>query len=84
MNETNRANKKTTVTLDLRGEVCPWPATYSLLKLKRMTAGEILEVLADGLCAVEGIPSAMAQAGHKVLSVETVGDGVYCFMIQVG
>lgn len=83
MNEINKQTKKTEVKLDLRGEVCPWPATYSLARLKNMTSGDILEVLADGLCAIEGIPSAMAQAGHRVLSVETVEDGVYRFTIQV-
>jgi TusA-related sulfurtransferase len=48
-----------------------------------MVPGEVLEVLADGMCAVEGIPAAVSQSGHKMLGVETVGNGVYRFIIEV-
>jgi tRNA 2-thiouridine synthesizing protein A len=76
-------NKKATATLDLRGEVCPWPAAYTTAKLQRMTSGELLEVLADGLCAVDGIPAAVTQSGNKVLAAEMIENGVYRFLIEV-
>ena len=81
--ETGKMNAKIDVSLDLRGEVCPWPASYSLARLKGMKSGEILQVVADGMCAVDGIPAALAQAGHKLFQTETIGDGVYRFTIQV-
>ncbi len=76
-------NQNPKVRLDLRGEVCPWPAAYTTAKLKRMTSGEVLEVIADGMCAVDGIPAAVKQSGDSLLSVETIGDGVYRFLVQV-
>ena len=74
---------KAAVVLDLRGEACPYPALYTGAKLERMTPGEKLEVLADGMCAVEGIPATVSQSGHKLLRVETVKSGVYRFIIEV-
>ena len=75
---------KVTRVLDLQGEVCPYPALYTGAKLERMAPGEVLEVLADGMCAVEGIPAAVSQSGHKLLGVERVKSGVYRFIIEVG
>ncbi len=75
---------KVTKVMDLRGEACPWPALYMGAKLRQMNPGEILEIMADGLCAVEGIPAAVTQSGHKLLAVEMVDNGVYRFTIEVG
>ena len=74
---------KARVVIDMRGEVCPWPAMYAGARLESMAPGEVLEVLADGLCAVEGIPAAVSQYGHKLLRVETEKSGVYRFIIEV-
>ncbi len=82
-NEEKGEMTKATVVLDLRGEACPYPALYTGAKLERMAPGDVLEVLADGLCAVEGIPAAVSQSGYKLLGVETVKNGVYRFIIEV-
>jgi len=74
---------KATAVLDLRGEACPYPALYAGARLKRMAPGEILEVVADGLCAVEGLPDAISQSGHKLLKVETLANGIYRYTIEV-
>ena len=47
---------KARVVLDLRGEVCPWPAMYAGARLKRMAPGDVLEVVADGTSAVNVVP----------------------------
>jgi len=73
----------TTVVLDLRGEACPYPAMYTGAKLERMSNGEVLQVLADGMCAIEGIPAAVTQSGHKLLGIEKLDSGVYRFSIEV-
>ena len=73
-----------TLFLDAQGEVCPYPATYTGAILKDMAPGEILEVLVDHLCAVEGVPAAVEQLGHRVLSTEAVANGIYRIVIQVG
>ena len=74
---------KATKVLDLQGEACPYPALYTGASLEQMAPGEILEVLADGMCAVDGIPAAVAQSGHKLLKAELVGNGLYRFIIEV-
>ena len=74
---------KAAVVLNLLGEVCPFPALYTGARLEDMAPGDTLAVLADGMCAVEGIPAAVSQSGHKLLRVETVKNGVYRFIIEV-
>lgn len=74
---------KRTVMLDVKGEVCPYPATYARAMLEGMAPGEVLEILVDHLCAVEGVPAAVKQLGHRVLSTETVANGIYCIVVQV-
>jgi TusA-related sulfurtransferase len=74
---------KATAVLDLRGEACPYPALYAKARLKRMAEGEILEVVADGMCTIEGLPDAIAQAGHKLVEVEPLDNGIYRFSIEV-
>jgi TusA-related sulfurtransferase len=75
--------EKASAVLDLRGELCPYPALYAGARLKRMASGEILEVVADGLCAMEGLPDAISQAGHKLIKVETLANGIYRYTIEV-
>ncbi len=74
---------KVVVVLDLRGEACPYPAMYAGARLERMIPGEVLEVLADGMCAMEGIPAAVSQSSHKLLGVEKLESGVYRFSVEV-
>ncbi len=75
--------KKAAVVLDLRGEACPYPAMYAKARLVKMAKGEILEVVADGMCTIEGLPDAIAQAGHKLVGIETLDNGIYRFSIEV-
>ena len=65
----NNETTKVAVVLDLRGEACPYPAMYTVARLESMIPGEVLEVLTDGMCAMEGIPAAVSQSGHKLLGV---------------
>ncbi len=74
---------KASAVLDLRGEACPYPAMYAKARMKRMAKGEVLEVVADGMCTIEGLPDAIAQAGHKLLKVEPLANGVFRFTIEV-
>lgn len=59
-----------TKTLDVRGEICPYPDVNSMTTLKQMNKGEILEILADYPLSVERIPRSAKKWGHKVLKVE--------------
>lgn len=57
-------------TLDVRGEICPNPDVKTMVKLKKMEQGKILEVLVDYPLSVERIPGNAERNGHKVLKVE--------------
>lgn len=59
-----------TKTLDVRGEICPYPDVNSMTTLKQMAKGEILEILVDYPLSVERIPRSAKKSGHKVLAVE--------------
>jgi tRNA 2-thiouridine synthesizing protein A len=61
-----------TKTLDVRGEICPYPDVNSMTTLKQMKKGEILEILVDYPMSVERIPRSAKKNGHKVLAVEQV------------
>ena len=56
---------------------------YGKAYLSKMKRGEILEIIADGMCAVEGLPDAVTQAGHKLLSIETLDNGLNRYSIEV-
>ncbi len=75
--------KKAIVVMDLRGEACPYPALYAKARLGKMAKGEILEVIADGMCTIGGMPDAIAQAGHKLIDAEIIDHGVYRYSIEV-
>ena len=59
-----------TKTLDVCGEICPYPDVKSMTSLKKMEKGEILEILLDYPLSVERLPRSATKWGHKVLSVE--------------
>ena len=56
---------------------------YTRAVLEGMAPGEVLEILANHLCAVEGVPAAVEQFGHRVRSTETAANGVYRIIVQV-
>ena len=66
MTETPKASQ----TLDVCGEICPYPDVKSMTTLKKMEKGEILEILLDYPLSVERLPRSAAKWGHKVLAVE--------------
>jgi len=59
-----------TKTLDVCGEICPYPDVKSMTALKKMEKGEILEILLDYPLSVERLPRSATKWGHKVLAVE--------------
>jgi tRNA 2-thiouridine synthesizing protein A len=71
-------------TLDVRGEICPYPDIKTRKKLKQMKPGQILEVLTDYPLSVERIPRNVKKEGHKVLKVERIDGPTHRILIQVG
>lgn len=68
--------------LDLSGEVCPWPVIFTQREMKKMAAGETVEVLTDNLPSVSNIPEAVLKEGHEVIGTSEAGPGVYKILIR--
>lgn len=69
--------------LDVTGEICPWPVIFSVREMKKMVAGEILEVTTDHMPSTLNVPAAATKEGHEVLGTNRVADGVYKISIRI-
>lgn len=69
-------------TLDVRGEICPYPDVNTMTTLKQMKKGEVLEVLVDYPLSVERIPRSAKKNGHKVLAVERIEGPTHRILIE--
>jgi len=74
---------KPTATLDVRGEICPYPDVKTKKKLKSMKPGEILEVIVDYPLSVERIPRTVEKMGHELLKIVKVGESEWKLYIKV-
>ncbi|NQS92117.1 MAG: sulfurtransferase TusA family protein, partial [Chloroflexi bacterium] len=61
-----------TKTLDVKGKICPYPDMDTMVTLKKMEKGEILEVLLDYPLSVERIPRNLVKQKHKLLQTEHI------------
>ena len=71
-----------TKTLDVRGEICPYPDVNTMTTLKQMKKGEILEVLVDYPMSVERIPRNAKKNGHNVLAVDRLDGPKHRILIE--
>ncbi len=62
-------------SLDVRGEICPYPDIKARKKLKEMESEQILEILTDYPLSLERIPRNSEKEGHKVLKMEKINEG---------
>ncbi len=70
-------------TIDVRGEICPYPDIKTRKKLKELKSGEILEVLTDYPLSLERIPRNAEKEGHKVLKIEKIKGVDHRILIKV-
>jgi tRNA 2-thiouridine synthesizing protein A len=71
-----------TKTLDVRGKICPYPDMDTMTTLKKMTKGEILEVLLDYPLSLERMPRGLKKQKHKLLSTEQVDGPEHRMLIE--
>ncbi len=62
------------MTLDVRGEICPYPMMKTVEVLKTIPEGEVLEVLTDHPPALESIPFYTSRMGFQC-QIEEQGGG---------
>lgn len=82
-NEKLSSDVKPTDTLDVRGEVCPYPDVKTQKKMKKMKSGEILEILLDYPLSAERIPRSVEKIGHEVLKTEKTGTSEWRILIKI-
>lgn len=69
------------VELDVRGEMCPYPAMKAREALKKLPPGETLEVLTDHAPALSTVPWEGAKLGFRS-SIEVVGKGLWRIRLE--
>lgn len=52
-------------------------------EVKKMSSGEMLEVLVDHIPSTKNIPEAVKKEGHEVLGSSRMEDGVYKILVKV-
>ena len=70
------------VTLDARGLMCPMPIVHLAKKVKEMSSGQVLELLADDIGSKDDIPAWTRRTGHQLLGMEEEGK-VFKFYIKI-
>lgn len=70
------------LSLDLRGEHCPYNAIATLETLAGMSPGQRLEVITDCAQSLHGIPEDVRAKGYDCLAVEQHG-ALFRFVLGV-
>lgn len=60
-------------SLDVTGEICPYPLMLTKQKMGKLASGDQLVVMVDYAKSAEDIPRWAKEEGHAVLAVSEVG-----------
>ena len=72
-------------TLDVRGEICPYPMMRTVTALKKLSKDEqVLEVVTDHAPALETIPTQAARLGFRTDIEESGGSEWRILLTRVG
>jgi TusA-related sulfurtransferase len=71
-------------TLDVRGEICPYPLFEAKAAMGHLAAGGRLEVLIDYPLALDNITRWATSAGHVVVEVSEVGRSEWRIVLERG
>jgi TusA-related sulfurtransferase len=72
-----------TAQLDAKGLSCPMPVVKARLEIDKLTAGDVLEVVATDPGSVADFANWTQMSGHDLLSSDE-RDGVYVYLIRKG
>ena len=71
-----------TQSLDVRGEICPYPLFETKKKMEALPSGAQLEVFIDYPLALDNITRWVKNNGHKVVSVEELGASEWRLLLE--
>jgi TusA-related sulfurtransferase len=57
-------------TINVKGDVCPFPWVKSKKALANMQIGQVLKIILDHAPAVENIPRYFTEEGQRVVGIE--------------
>lgn len=69
---------------DFRGQLCPMPIVNMARVIKKMEAGQVLELWADDDGAHADVPAWCDQTGNEFLGEEEAGDYTRYFVKKTG
>lgn len=69
---------------DFRGQLCPMPIVNMARVIKKMEAGQVLELWADDEGAHADVPAWCDQTGNEFLGEEEAGDYTRYFVKKTG
>ncbi|MFQ5823880.1 MAG: sulfurtransferase TusA family protein [bacterium] len=61
-------------TINLKGEVCPFPWVKAKKTLAKMESGQILRVIVDHAPAAKNIPHNFKDEGQRILGVDKLNE----------
>lgn len=70
--------------LDITDVVCPITFVKIKVALEELDDGQILEVHLNAGEPIQNVPRSLKDEGHKVLSVEDLGDGTFTLLVLKG
>ena len=69
------------LTLNAVGKKCPMPVLMTKKELKKMSAGQTLELVVDDKGALKDVPALINKTGDSILETKEDGEQI-TFMIQ--
>jgi tRNA 2-thiouridine synthesizing protein A len=61
------------ITLDAVGKKCPMPVLMTKKELKKMSSGQVLELIVDDKGALKDVPALLTKTGDELLTTKEEG-----------
>jgi tRNA 2-thiouridine synthesizing protein A len=77
----NQMSQTPTATLDAKGLSCPMPVVKARLEIDKLSAGDVLKVLATDPGSVADFKNFAQMTGNELLE-SSEDDGVYTYLLR--
>jgi len=64
------------ITLDAKGKKCPMPVLMAKKELKKMSSGQVLELIVDDKGALKDVPALLNKTGDALLDTKEEGSQI--------
>jgi TusA-related sulfurtransferase len=70
------------MSINIKGEVCPYTFVRSKLAIEELESGQVLEVITDHFPATKNVPRSMENEGNKVLEITQLNEKDWRMVFQ--